>query len=154
MSFYQKITINKPPYKYEKGDKVYYLTGNFFFNKNYWIVNEVCTKCKRWLLPHFENLPKLERVKFDFVFRSDKVTFDLDNKGYFWEKLIFDILKTPSEKQLRNAHLKGKDIITANVLNDDNVKYITEINKRFEKGGNQIIIEIRGELMDEQQELF
>lgn len=160
MNFKTTIIVEDPPYKFVKYDRkrdkntTYYLSGNLFFNRNVWTVNNIIQECKRWLKPHFEELPKLQKMQLEMIFERNTTQFDLDNKGYFWEKVFFDLLKTPSMKQIRNSALKGKDIITVNVLHDDTVLFVDKITKSFVKGGNRITFIIEGKLLDEQSELF
>ena len=159
-NFKKTIIIEDPPIKFVKFNKrkqapiTYYLTGNLFFNRDVWIVNSIIKECKRYLYPYFKDLPKLDKMELDILFERNTTQWDLDNKGYFWEKILFDILKTPSPKQLKNAYLKGNDIISVNVLHDDTVKYVTSINKRFEKGGNRIHFNFTGRLLEEQKKLL
>lgn len=159
-NFEKTIIVKDPPYKFVKFNKAkgrnetYYLTGNLFFNRNVWTVNNIIQECKRWLKPHFEDLPPLETMTLEMIFERNTEQFDLDNKGYFWEKVLFDLLKTPSIKQIQNSALRGKDIITVKVLKDDTVKYVSMINKRFVKGGNRITFIIKGKLMFKQGDLF
>jgi hypothetical protein len=165
------ITIEKPPKKYEKwvnkkvivnrkwtGERkmkkvVYYLTANLFFDRNVWVVHEIKSAVKRHIKPYFDNIPKLEKMQLDIIFSRQTQTYDLDNM-YFWEKVILDLLKTPTSKQLLNAYKRGNDIITCEVLKDDTVQYVDKINKSFVLGKNEIIIKIYGRKLNEQVKLI
>lgn len=160
MNFKTTIIVEDPPYKFVKYNRrkdeytTYYLSGNLFFNRNVWTVNSIVQECKRYLKPFFEDLPKLEKMQLEMIFERNTTQFDLDNKGYFWEKVFFDLLKTPTMKQINNSALKGRDIVTVNVLHDDTVRFVDKITKSFVKGGNRITFIIEGKLLDEQSELF
>lgn len=154
------IVIEKPPIKFVKYNKqkrkneTFYLTGNLFFDRNVWTVNQIIQDCKRYLKPYFKDVPPLDSMELDLFFERNTTQFDLDNKGYFWEKVFFDLMKRPSEIQLDRALEKRKEIITCNVLKDDTVKYVNAINKRFKKGGNRMTFTIEGKLWEEPQTLF
>lgn len=154
------IVVEDPPIKFVKYDKkkrknvTYYLTGNLFFNRNVWTVNNIIQDCKRYLKPYFKDVPPLETMQLDLVFERNTMQWDLDNRGYFWEKVFFDLMKRPTEIQLDIALKKYKEIVTVGVLKDDTVKYVTRINKSFKKGGNRIIFTIEGRLWEEQGNLF
>ena len=75
----------------------------------------------------------------------EQENWDLDNKVYFWVKIIMDLLKTPSSRKETNAKKKGKILKTLRVLPEDTVKYCDEINMKYEKGPHTLIVEIYGE---------
>lgn len=159
-NFETTIIVEDPPYKFVKFNKqkqkneTYYLTANLFFNRNVWTVGTILNECKTWLAPHFGSIPRLNKMQLEMIFERNSTQFDLDNKGYFWEKVFFDIMKTPSKIQLNNSYLKGRDIISCNVLKDDTVVYVDSIKKSFIKGGNRIHFKITGELYEDQESLF
>lgn len=159
-NFEKTIVIEDPPIKFVKFNKkkqkdvTYYLTGNLFFNRDVWTIDKIIKESKRFLYPSFKDLPKLEKMELEILFERNTTQWDLDNKGYFWEKIFFDLLKTPSSKQKKNAYLKGHDIISVEVLPDDTVKFVPRIVKSFKKGGNRIHFIIRGRLLANQSTLF
>jgi len=158
MELIKEIIIDNPPTKYidRKKTKVdpktgklkentYYLTGNLFLNnQNYFIVSKIIRDTKNFLYDYFKDLPKLDKMRLEFVYTSNKSNFDLDNKGYFWQKVITDILKTPSTRQVINAMKKGKTIISCCIIEDDMVKYIPEFSWRYKKGPDSLIVKIYG----------
>jgi hypothetical protein len=78
---------------------------------------------------------------------------DLDNRWFFFYKLILDILKTPTAKQILRAEKYKKPIITTNTVYDDNTKYVGGFKCDFEKGENKIVFRIYGRVKSEQKEL-
>lgn len=177
MEHIKTIVIENPPYKFEKwvdkkvkrrgrGGKMYYtgqtertletfyLSANLFFNRNVWAVDEIKKECLRFLKPHFDELPKIERMRLGIKIYSNKTQFDIDNKGYFWSKILLDLLKTPTPTEKRNAHLKGNDIISCEKIKDDTVKYVDQVYFRYAGPGNKIEFIINGRLLDVQQKLL
>lgn len=164
----KEIVIVDPPTKYtiaykkpkfdSNGKAVlkqdYYLTSNLFFNSNmsFHITSKITTECKRMLYPYLKGLPELEKMRTEMEIHRDK-DIDLDNVGFFWRKLIMDILKTPTSRQLVNAHKRKSEIITVNCIFDDNTKTVLEHNEKFFKGENKIVLRIYGRVKTEQKEL-
>lgn len=168
MELIKEIIIVDPPTKYIDRKKtkidpktgrlkenVYYLTGNLFLSsQNYFLISKILREVKTYLLPHFKDLPKLSTINLEFIYQREKDNFDLDNKGYFWQKVITDILKTPSNRQLTNAHKKKRTIITTNTIKDDTVKYINGFSWAFQPGPHKLIIRIHGKLEEKDLTLF
>jgi len=168
MDLIKEIIIPNPPTKYEmlykkeKFDKDgkrilktdYYLTANLFFANatSYHIIYKITDECKKFLYPFFKALPELEKMDVDITYYST-THIDLDNKMFFWKKLIFDILKTPSSKQLKNALERKKEIITTNTIPDDNTKVICNVSEHFELGEHRMVIKIYGRIKSTQVEM-
>ena len=64
-----------------------------------------------------------------------------------------DILKIPTQRQIDNAALKKKQIISLNVIHDDTTKFIDDIRMKFERGEHCMIIRIYGRLKEQQEKL-
>lgn len=168
MDLIKKITIPSPPTKYvdrkrtkidpktgKLQENVYYLTGNLFLStQNYFIVSKILRDTKMYLLEYFKDLPELSKMRLEFVYQREDDRFDLDNKGYFWQKVITDILKSPSNRQVLNAAKKNRTIITTNTIKDDTVRYISGFSWDYKKGEHSLIINIYGELKKEELNLF
>lgn len=168
MDLIKEIIIPNPPTKYEMfykkekfdrdGKRVlktdYYLTSNLYFGNNlsYHILYNITNACKKFLLPFLQGLPELEKMDVDITYFST-THIDLDNKMFFWKKLIFDILKTPTPKQLENAHKRKKEIITTNTIVDDNTKVICNVSEHFEIGEHRMVIKIYGRVKSTQVEM-
>jgi len=168
MDLIKEIEILDPPTKFIDRKKtkidpktgklkedVYYLTANLFYSvvsyfMRYKIVNEI----KAYLMPHLADVPKLEKMRIHLIYFKPQDTFDLDNKGYFWLKMMLDLFKTPSNRQIKNANLKGKEIKTLNVLKDDTVRYIDDIRMSYERGSHKMVIKIYGVLKQDELKLF
>jgi len=168
MDLIKEIIILDPPTKYIDRKKtkidpktgklkedVYYLTANLFYSvlsyfMRYKIVNEI----KAYLMPKLVGVPKLEKMRIHLIYYKPQDTFDLDNKGYFWIKMILDLFKTPSNRQIKNANFKGKEIKTLNVLKDDTVRYIDDIRMSYERGPHRMVINIYGVLKKDELTLF
>ena len=159
--------INPPtkfvlPYKNPKYDKdgklissqVFYLTNNLFYSdrSSYHITSRIIQETKEYLYPFLKGLPELEKMEVDFVYYSTK-HIDLDNKFGFWLKLILDVLKTPTKRQMDNSIKRKKPIITTNTIYDDNTKCITRMSARFFIGEHKMVLRIFGKVKDEQKEL-
>ena len=70
--------------------------------------------------------PKLGKgISVSVGYQSLKKTkFDLDNKAFFWQKIICDLLQS------------------MNKLEDDNIDYIRQIHYFYQKGESKIIFQI------------
>ena len=163
------VFLDPPAYydqKYQKdkfdsnGKKIthirFYLTGNLFYSDrtSYHITSKIVYETKKDLYPHLKGLPELEKMRLEFEYHSMK-DIDLDNKASFWVKIMLDILKTPTSRQLARAakEKKPKPIITTNTIKDDNTKCIDEIKLKFRKGEHKMIFRIYGKVKDEQKKL-
>jgi hypothetical protein len=151
------LKYKKPKYD-SKGDLVekqdFYLTGNLFYadRTSYHITSKIINESKEFLFPYFSRLPELEKMRLDFEYHKT-THIDLDNKSSYWIKLILDILKTPSSRQLANAIKHKKPIITTNTIADDNTKCIDEINTKFVLSEHKMIIRIYGRVKSTQTEM-
>lgn len=132
----------------------YYLSGNLFYiqNVSYHIISRITHDVKLFLLEKIGYLPPLEKMALEFEYHRT-THLDLDNKIYFFKKLLLDILKTPTDKQILNANKRKKNIITTNTIPDDNTKYIDYCSERFVYGEHKLIIRIYGRIKSQQKEL-
>lgn len=162
----KEIVILSPPtkwtnyYKKEKFDSKgklvthqdYYLTANLFYSdkSSFHVISKIIYGVKEYLLPFLKGLPELEKMRTEMVFYSQK-DIDLDNRWFFFYKLILDILKTPTSKQLLRAEKYKKPIITTNTIYDDNTKYVGGFKCDFEKGEHKIVFRIYGRIKSEQK---
>jgi len=168
MDLIKEIVIPNPPtkwtlnYKKEKFDKDgklithqdFYLTANLFYSDrtSFHITSKIIHETKEYLLPFLKGLPELEKMRTEMDIISTK-DVDLDNKWFFYYKLILDILKTPTKKQIDRALKYNKPIITTNTIYDDNTKCVDEFNCKFFKGESKIILRIYGKVKIEQPKL-
>lgn len=168
MDLIKEIIIPDPPtkwtlkYKNPKFDKDgkpvtkmdFYLTANLFYadRTSYHITSKIIKESKEFLFPFFKGLPELEKMELHLIYCHNK-HIDLDNKSYFWRKLILDILKTPTQRQITAAHLRKKEIITTSTILDDNTKCITKMSEEFIFGEHRMIIRIFGKIKDEQKKM-
>lgn len=166
MELIKEIKIKSPPtfYKIKRkrdserlGEEVfdkYYLTANLFFNNNtsFFVISKIVLECKKYLVENIGYLPELEKMSLDVEYHSIKA-IDLDNRCYFWCKLMLDILKTPTSKQILKANEKRREIVTMNVLKDDTTDYIDSISFKHKKGEPYLIFRIYGRVKSEQKEL-
>lgn len=164
------IVISDPPTKYtikkkrakldKKGqpylpESVHYLTANLFYDGTHWMIkSEIINYVKSWILPFLYQMPKIEKCRIKFIYHHNTDTFDLDNKAYFWVKVLLDIMKTPSTKQVMRSKNYSNGIKTVNALKDDTVRYVDGINMKYKKGTPALEIIIYGRKLDEQVELF
>lgn len=168
MELIKEIVIMDPPTKYtlvykkEKFDSSgklvthqdFYLTGNLFYSDrtSFHLTSKIIQSSKEFLYPHLRGLPELEKIRVEFEYHKMQ-DIDLDNKANYWIKLVLDILKTPSQKQINRALEYKKPIITTNTITDDNTKCVDEIRLKFVRGEHRMIFRIYGRVKSEQKEL-
>ena len=168
MELIKEIIILSPPTKYtlaykkpkfdSKGKLIthqdFYLTGNLFYSDrtSYHLTSKIINESKKYLLPFLQGLPELEKMRTEMEIYSLK-HIDLDNKWFYYYKLILDILKTPTKKQIERAFKNKKPIITTNTIYDDNTKYVNEFNCKFFKGESKIVFRIYGVTKSTQEQL-
>ena len=107
--------------------RTHYLTANLFYSSNHYQVRkQVVDKAKAFLRPFLEDCPELGKgSSISIGYQSNKNThFDLDNKAFFWQKVLLDLLKR-----------MGK-------IEDDNVKYVQQIHYFFQEGEPKIILQV------------
>lgn len=164
----KEIVIEDPPSKYtlvykkekfdSKGKSVthqdFYLTGNLFYSDrtSFHLTSKIIYESKEFLYSYLKGMPELEKIKLEFEYHKLQ-DIDLDNKANYWIKLVLDILKTPTQKQIDRALQYKKPIITTNTITDDNTKCIDEIKLKFVKGPHKMIFRIYGRVKSEQKEL-
>lgn len=150
--FYKKI-------KYDKNGKIiksakYYFSANLFFSQSAspFKIREIVYDQKKYLYQNMRGLPKLEKamVEFEYYRPTD---LDLDNKFFFWIKLFFDVLKTPTDKQELSAKKNDKPVVTVNCIDDDDTKRIKQGSYKFYKGKHKMVFRLYGKLKAEQKEL-
>ncbi|APZ82882.1 hypothetical protein [Flavobacterium phage FL-1] len=162
----KEIVIESPPTKYtkyfkkEKFDKDgklithqdYYLTGNLFYadKSSFHLISNIIQESKEFLLPYLKGIPPLAKMRVEWEYHTMK-DIDLDNKASYWLKLILDILKTPTEKQINRALKYKKIVITTNTITDDNTKCIDEIKLKYFRGEHKMVLRIYGRPKDEQK---
>jgi hypothetical protein len=164
----KEIIIDSPPYKYtnvykkpkhdRKGNLIthqdYFLTGNLFYSDrtSFHLTSKIIQESKEFLFPFLKGIPELEKMRLEFEYHHTK-DIDLDNKANYWIKLMLDILKTPTDRQIKRAISYKKAIITTNSIKDDNTKCIDEISLKFRKGEHKMIFRIYGRMISEQKQL-
>lgn len=168
MELIKEIVIKDPPTKwtlkykrpkYDINNKLiektdFYLTGNLFYSgsDSMHLTRKIVHETKEYLYEFMKGLPEIEKMRLEFQYHSMK-HIDLDNKASFWIKLFLDILKTPTERQIKNSIKHKRVIITTNTIQDDNTKCIDEINLKFVKGEHLMIFRVFGRVKSEQKEL-
>lgn len=130
MTVLYKVIIPNPIEKVELGKKIkrnHYLTANLFYSSVHHAVRkQVVDEAKAFIAPHIKDCPVLsDNLSISLGYQSMKNTnFDLDNKAFFWQKIICDLLQ---------RHKK---------LEDDSVKYINQIHYFYKKGEPLIILQV------------
>lgn len=138
-----------------KKEDTYYLTANLFYDGTHWAIkNKIMKFAKEWIVWQIKEVPELEKCRIKLVYHHPTDTFDLDNKLYFWVKVILDIMKTPSQKQILNAEEFKNPIITINSLKDDTVRFIDQIYMEYERGPAALELQITGRRASVQSSLF
>jgi hypothetical protein len=164
----KEIIITEPPTKWtlnykktkfdSKGNEVtkqdFYLTGNLFYadRTSYHITSKIIQESKEFLFQHLRGIPELEKMRLEFEYHHTK-HIDLDNKSSYWIKIMLDILKTPTIRQIDKAIERKKPIITTNTITDDNTKCIDSISLKFMFSEHKMIFRIYGRVKSEQKEL-
>jgi len=173
MQLIKKIEIPDPPTKYKikykrpklktvngkqklVTERVFYLTANLFYahKLDYAHQKRIINFCKTWLELHLQGLPKLQKMNLHITYRSPRENWDLDNKGYFWRKLILDVMKTPTDKQVARKKMQGRNIVTTRTIPDDDVRHVNYCTERYEKGPEALVIEIHGVVVPKQKKLI
>lgn len=138
-----------------KKDNVYYLTANVFYNGTHFIIrSKIVNFAKDWLLWNLKKIPPIEKCKLEIIYHHPTDTFDLDNKAYFWTKMILDLLKTPSSRQIINSQRYSNEIKSLGVLKDDTVRYVDEIKMKYVRGESALEIKLTGRAENKQGNLF
>jgi hypothetical protein len=105
----------------------YYLTANLFYSTvHYQVRKQVVDKAKQFLRPYLEDCPKLgKNLSISIGYQHDKKNyFDLDNKAFFWQKVLLDLLKRMEK------------------IEDDNVKIIQQIHYFYQEGEPKLILQV------------
>jgi len=111
----------------KKKPKKYYLTANIFYGTvHHFIRADIVTKCKWFLHNHLIDVPKINVPIFILIeYHTEKNgEFDIDNKGYFWGKIIQDWL-------VKNKKISG-----------DSVKNIQGVVYLYKRGKPKLVIKI------------
>jgi hypothetical protein len=126
MELVKQIIIPDLPKKTLVGRTEYLLTANIFYSGiNHYVRSTIIKRYKDFLYTYLSSIPKINKLCIELDFYDNAQRFDLDNKGFFWEKLILDCLRKDSK-----------------VIKNDTVKYCDEIKKRFFLGDNKLIISL------------
>lgn len=104
-------------------EKRLYTSANVFFGGVHFKVREkIVYACKAFLYPYLKDCPKLNNPPYSLVLQyCRKEPIDVDNKCYFWNKLIQDILSPNSN--ISNKMIKDQ-VQVEKKLENDNSKYI------------------------------
>jgi hypothetical protein len=130
MSILYRKEIPHPIEKVEIGKnkkKTHYLTANLFYSSvHYAVRKQVVDEAKAFISPHIQDCPVLgKNISISIGYQSDKNNnFDLDNKAFFWQKVICDLLQR-----------QGR-------IDDDNVKVIQQIHYYFRRGQPLITLQV------------
>ncbi len=132
-----------------------YLTANAYYEAtDYHVRRRIMNFAKDWILPYLQGIPKMQKARITLTYHHPQDTLDLDNKASFWLKVILDLMKTPTDKQLQRAWEKGYQIKTLSCIHDDSVRYIDQLDLRWKRGAHCLELEILGIPFTEQKELF
>jgi len=137
-------------------EETYYLTANLFYGGNvHWsMVRKIINYSKDYLLLFFIDIPKMEKCRIELTYHHPNASYDLDNKLYFWNKVIQDLFTPPTKKEIKYAKKYNRPIKSIYVLDDDSVKYIDEINWKHKIGQHKLEVKLIGRPYVEQTILF
>lgn len=121
--------IRNPPLSVSISGKKYYLNANIFYSGvKPWVRSTIVDQCKKFLEPYFKACPLLDDGPYcsQIVYCSDK-DIDLDNKCYFWRKIIHDLLCEKRAKDNSPSIKLGKikDDSTRFFMSNEDVFYST-----------------------------
>lgn len=162
MDFEKEIVILKPIKKIEfwkkrkKEFQTFYITANDIYSERIHFSQKIKIQnmIKEYLIPYFSDIPKLEKMTMDITYFDNSTIWDIDNKDYVWRKIILDLFKIPTSKQILKAEKYKNEIITLNILPEDNVKHYLGGSHYYGGRGSKMIILIKGRLLNEQKQLF
>lgn len=169
MQLIKAIVIPYPPTKYVQSRKnikfnengtikkeaVHYLTANLFYDgTNFFIRAKVVDYAKEFIMPFLVGIPKLEKCEIEITYYDKKDNFDLDNKAFFWIKIILDLMKSYTDVQHQKAIERKKPIKTLNILPEDTVRYVPKITMQYARGNRAIALKIYGETESPKTDLF
>ena len=147
--------------KYNKDGNIikeqsYYMTANLFYGGNvHWsMIRKVTNHAKDFILPLLVTIPKMEKCRIEVTYHHPNAQFDLDNKVYFWVKVILDLFTPPTEKEKEYAKKYNRQLKSIYVLEDDSVKYIDDISMKYKRGAHKLELKVFGRLAVEQISLF
>jgi hypothetical protein len=108
-----EITISEIPSYYIIGRKKRYTSMNLFYSNTHWSVRKgIVDKAKLSLKPFVDkklfNI-KSQAVHIEYIYESNKTSFDVENRLGFWSKVFLD-------------YVKGTKLIP-----DDNVKSVKSV---------------------------
>lgn len=134
----------------------YYLTANLFYGGNvHWsMMRKATNHAKDSILPFLHTVPKMEKCRLEIIYHHPNAQFDLDNKVYFWTKMILDLFTPPTEKEKEYAEEYNRPIKSIYALDDDSVKYIDDIHMKYQRGEHKLEVKVFGRLYCEQGSLF
>ena len=122
------IEIKNPITKTVVGTKTHYLTAQLFYAGIHFSVRKKIVDNAKWfLVTYLSKFPKYTvpiSITIEIHNKNTGVQ-DIDNKGYFWGKIILDQL----------VHMKK--------IADDNVKYVPEIIYRYKFSDPMLVIKIK-----------
>lgn len=156
MILVKEIEIKNPPTKYikkvkkrRKGSKkkglsdTYYLTGNLFYsNIHFTLRSEIVANVKGFLIEYMKDIPKQKKIRIDITYQRPTDNFDLDNKVYFWQKVLLDLIKEPTKNDIKRAEKNKTSVKMLGIVKDDSCKYVSELNSKYEKGVHLLRIKI------------
>ena len=113
----------------------HYLTANLFYSGNvHWsMMRTITNMAKDYILPMLHTIPKMEKCRIELTYHHPNAQYDLDNKLYFWCKILLDLFTPPTEKELKKAEKYKYHLKTIDVLEDDSVKFIDGIIFKHKK---------------------
>ena len=104
----------------------YYLTANIFYSGTHFAVRkQIVDKVKLYLMSYLQDCPVITKpISISIGYQTPKNTrFDLDNKAFFWSKLLCDTLQSMKK------------------IEDDSVQHIQQLHYFYKKGEPKIIFQ-------------
>lgn len=141
-SFKAEIIITDPIYYVVLGRRKYYLNANIFYSGIHFGQRvKIIDQAKNFLHTHFHNkrIPRLGNVSITLCFYHTRTNWDMDNREYFWKKVLLDYMKDLKKK------VGGQTVIVdKRIIPDDDVSVVNEFHCYFMNGKPRMDIIIRG----------
>ena len=113
-----RLIVREPPMYVilgKKRPKKFYLTNQMFYSGIHWATRKkVVGEVKSWLSEWLKDLPEMKKVSIQMDFGGIK---DLDNKAFFWTKVLQDWM------------------VSSGRLKDDSVEYVDKLWYNGDKEG-------------------
>lgn len=110
------------------GKRKYYLTANIFYEGVHFAVRKKVVEMAKMYLRSEINpsrLPMMDKIKLTLEFHTMDQEWDLDNREFFWKKMVLDLIKKKC-------------------IPEDNVKHVVHFETKYKRAHECLIVRIDG----------